>query len=256
MSFFDFLDDILEDVSDAIGEFSEFTSVVAGLGDEFGEIMTDGTKEILVEGNLDWKSSYEIREDASSKISDAKNRYAEKAKQVEANIKSTQQRIDKRYHREVSLINSLSSTQYAPLMIDPELPSIDGHIPSIQLDNFDKVANFLFNGIFGHSSSRESAEEALYEAGKFEALSNEKIRLLNRLEENLLLLNQLMDEEDHLLDIIQNALSQQLPFNHSEIRQQLISLLSTQIFDSKMNIASSYHICLNNIKNFCKYLKD
>lgn len=254
MEVFDFFEDLFDGIKDMVEEFPDFASDMAELGDELGDILTEGTKEILFKGNLEWESSREIRERATSKIHHAKQRYKQKSEQVQRLIEQVQQRIVVRYRQEIILIEALSPTQDPYPIIVQKLPSIDQYTPQIEIDNFDKIANLLFNSVFGHSIAHEEAEDALCEANHFEDLVNEKLILLNRIEENLILLHHLMDEEDDLLGIIREALKKGKRFNHDLIRQELISLLSAHVFDSKMSISSGYQVCLENIRNFCKHL--
>lgn len=249
-----FLEDLWDGIKDMIEEAPDFFSDMKECGDELHEILTDGVKEIIVKGNLDWETSREIREKATSKVGVAKQVHKEKSEQVQKLISDTQQRIDARYQREVKLIEALASSQYRPPNIDQRISDIENYAPKVQLDNFDKVANAIFNSIFGHAISRKEAEDALYNAEQYENFINQKMVELNIVEENLTHLNALLDEEDSLLDSIEAALNKNGSFAHAVIRDQLINLLSTQIYDNQMNITSGYQICISNIKSLCAHL--
>lgn len=196
------------------------------------------------------KTSKHLLKEASHTVDDACCLWWNRVAQTDALLQSTRQRLCSRYDRELALIQDLNPARYQPQTLPQSPPALGIRVPDA--DVFDRYASDLLSGILGDGFSRIWAQDILEKARAFERQVYQRLPVLNQLNANLVFLNCLLDEEDALLDLIQETLERRSAFDHSQIREQLLALLSAQLFDSKMNVSSVYQTCLQQIRKSCE----
>lgn len=78
-------------VAEAFGELGkDLANLAKDSSQEFGEIMTDGFKEMVIKGNNNYKTSFEVEEEANRKINSANRRYNSAQNDLEKCISSTE----------------------------------------------------------------------------------------------------------------------------------------------------------------------
>ena len=88
MGFFDDVEYFFSGLTDAVGTFVEDTADIASYTvGGLTELMTDGVKEMFIDGNTNYKTSYELKEEAQNRISNARGRLQSRYDELEKRVK-------------------------------------------------------------------------------------------------------------------------------------------------------------------------
>lgn len=220
------------EIAKAVGELGkDLTNLTKESGKEFGEIMTDGFKEMVIKGNNDYKTSYEKIEMANSIVSSAKSTYKRAYEITESDYSQTKEELNahinykKKLYKDILTKNQNVVDKLLEINLDEytvkkpifniEVDYINDYKKSaIGIMSFNNKPISQFSAYMGLnaisefktgwlSSQRqrvEAAEDDLEDAKDFRAKMNFEVERLNKIKSKLKLIREKIKEERALLD--------------------------------------------------------
>lgn len=218
--------------------------------EEFKEIMTDGFYEMVIKGNKNYKTSFEIRDEADKKIAQAEAMYIKKCRELNEYLETFNDHVNKLNEKKLML---LSEMKYKDLCIDPIVAkSVIVNSPEYKYEKttVEKMAEIL--GIWdAHSQKhrREAAGEYMEDACDYEVEMEMKsvqiegtIVFLNEIEKKL-------DEEEKIIDSILRRKDTREVYEHSaEIVRDLQIMVTQYITDDTQKLNQAYVDAVDRLK--------
>lgn len=125
---------VVRDDSEIMREFvkqsdtlaGEFLRTVDDAKDEFHELCTDGFIEMVIKGNSNYKTSFEIRDEADEKIGKARGKYQERCNKFNKYLDALNNRINDLYKKKVEIAKKLNQT----VSTMPNMPRVSRYLNS------------------------------------------------------------------------------------------------------------------------------
>lgn len=227
MSFFE---DVIE-IGEAFGE------LIVGLGEvavestqEFGELMTDGVKEIVIKGNDDYHTSFELKDEADGIISSARLRFTRASEEVTNYYDETKKLLEKHFNYKKEINNRILPGCVKNIRDFIKLPNtcINANLNFYSFGNDEINLNVVtsafsegllikslkglgnlnpvtfglgFGGmIISQHKRKEESEEYLSEAKYYKDDVNLKVAKLKTVKSKLALIRKKIEEERNLID--------------------------------------------------------
>lgn len=231
----------------------EFTTIITEGAAEFGEIMTDGFYEMVIKDNNNYKTSYEIRDEAEQVASKANRRYS--SKQIE--IKSAFNKVEQEWERIKALrIEVIHKVQYKLNSKGYEVS-----VNNVRLRNryTPEISNrWLFDFTskvpipFGKSIRREMAKEYLEDARDYKVEIDKAIADYDRCLTLLTSVSYKMQQEDELLRNLLDMLERCSSRYYGQILSILISVLKVDVLDKNGHINNKYEEYIYQLRRACQ----
>ena len=221
--------------------------------EEIKEVCTDGFNEMVIKGNTDYKTSFEIKEEADEKIAKSKTEFEKIYNYFNIYIEELNNRINTLYEKKIELAKMINKTvMYMPNM------------PQITLENVTPEYNYkpstvtIIKKIYGIDDMsdirgrKQSAEEYLEDAKDYEVEVAKKIAEIYRVKLILDSININLSEEEILILELNLALIENKDLQYDEIAGQLYILISEYILDVNGEKNQAYMEAIKQLKKLCK----
>jgi hypothetical protein len=221
-------------------------------GEELQEILTDGVVEMGIKGNKDYKTSFEIRDEADAKVACASDRYYRRCDDFNKYLDNLNDKINRLYDRKVELAKRIG--QEAEKL--PNMPKISSKTNAP--DYRQRVSTVSLIGksvgiewIFDMKGRKDSANEYLEDAKDYEVKIDKKIAEIGQTQGFLDIVNMNLDEEETLLNALDEALEKRKNLQYSKVEEQLHILISEYILgmDGKRN--QKYMDAIEQLRKIC-----
>jgi len=242
---------ILKAIAAADDASQELHEVLSDGKDELHEILTDGVHEMVIKGNQDYKTSFELKEEASERISNARSRYQRKADEVNRQIEALNDHMKENRKKKETLLLQIKGQ-----LPEDKVQKISSYAPSSP--TYEKPDTFLFDAlgfsVLSIHARKEAAEDYLEEAKDYETEVSRKIAELDVVRSRTEAVEGLLQEESTLLKGLEKSLSISRPESCLELGELLNALLAEYILDQSGNPNSAYQKLLTQLKALCAAL--
>lgn len=230
----------------------ELLRTVDDTKDEFHELCTDGFVEMVIKGNKDYKTSYEIKDAADEKISKAKRRYQERSYEFNEYLKEINKKINGLYKKKIELAKSMN--QRVGSM--PNMPEISSNTYSPSYSYKQSTITMLCDCLgMGEVSDikgrKDSANEYLEDARDFEVEISGKIAEINRVQAFLDTIKINLNEEEALLVALKNSMNKKRDIEYNKVAEQIHILISEYILDTNEQKNKKYMEAIEQLKKIC-----
>lgn len=216
---------------------------------EFHEIMTDGFVEMAIKGNKDYKTSFEIRNEADRRVSEALKKYKDKCCDFNGFLESYNDKVNKLYEKKVELAKRLNkkvsalpnAKKYSLEISSPSYsytPSTSAFVYKLLGNDFDDV-----------KGRKDSANEYLEDAKDYEVEVSQKIAEINRMKAILDSVIVKLDEEDKLINALNDSLNSNRDIEYQSALEELHTLISEYVLDEKGKANKQYSDALSKLKS-------
>lgn len=242
-------DIIREVIKDSDTLAGEFLRTVDDAKEEFHELCTDGFVEMVIKGNKDYKTSFEIKEEADEKIAEARGRYQERCYEFNKYLEVLNNRINNLYVQKVELAKKINQTVSSM----PNMPQISSYTYSPSYSYKKSTISMLceYSGMGKVSDvkgRKDSANEYLEDAKDFEVEISGKIAEINRVEAFLDTVKMNLDEEEILLSALKDSMAMNREIAYNKVAEQLHILISEYILDSNGQKNAKYLEAIAQLK--------
>lgn len=227
----------------------ELLRTVDDAKDELYELCTDGFVEMVIKGNSDYKTSFEIKEEADERIGESRRQYQKKCCEFNKYLDKLNNRINDMYKKKVEIARRLNQT----VSNMPNMPKISGFVDSPSYSYKPSTISMLceYSGIGSVSDikgRKNSANEYLEDAKDFEVEIFGKIAEISRIEAFLDTIELNLDEEELMLDALNDSLNTRRNMAYDKIATQLHILISEYILDPSGKKNEKYMEAINQLR--------
>lgn len=242
-------DIIREVIKDSDTLAGEFLRTVDDAKEEFHELCTDGFVEMVIKGNKDYKTSFEIKEEADEKIAEARYQYQERCYEFNKYLEALNNRINDLYKQKVELAKKINQT----VSNMPNMPKNSSYTYSPSYSYKKSTISMLceYSGmgkISDVKGRKDSANEYLEDAKDFEVEIYGKIAEINRTEAFLDTIRMNLDEEEMMLNALKDSLNMKRNKAYDKIATQLHILISEYILDPSGKKNEKYIEAIHQLK--------
>ena len=201
---------------DLIGDIFDATKQ---LGDELTEIVTDGAKEIFINDNKNYKTSYEKRDEADRLIGSATNKIENKAKEVHEYARVTEQIVIDHFKHKINIsqkflvesftiVSSVKKFNLSVNLINERVlskadsfagASDPNYVTKFSNTNGPEIGDF-FGGWINQSNRIAKANEYLDDAKEFRDKINFEMAQLENIRVRIQLIRNIISEEKSIFD--------------------------------------------------------
>lgn len=199
---------------------------------EFRELCTDGFVEMVIKGNKDYKTSFEIAEEADEKIEEAYQRFYTRCHEFNLYLEKLNTQINDLYKKKEELAKLVNEN--VKRMSNMPKISTDMDVPIFNYKESTISMICDYSGIgrgLDFKRRKESANEYLEDANDFEVEVYSKIAEINRVEAFLDVVKMNMEEEEEILDALKKSIEKKRKLAYDKIAEQLHILISEYILD-------------------------
>lgn len=246
---------VREKIKDSDTLAGEVLRTIEDSADELHELCTDGFFEMVIKGNEDYKTSYEIKDEADSIIGQATNRYRDRCKLFNDYLNELNNLINSLEEKKIGVSKQLNKAVN-------KLPTAKKINENVYTPTFEytpstisKICDCMGYGkISDIKRKKDSVNDYLDDAKDFEVYVSGKIADINRTEAFLESVKINLKEEDVLID----GLNLSLTKNNTELsRYQAISnelniLIVEYILDSNGKRNEKYMAAFKELKKICE----
>lgn len=214
--------------------------------EELHELCTDGFVEMVIKGNSDYKTSFEIKEEADEKIGKVRRRYQEKCYEFNKYLNELNDRINNMYEKKVGLSKQLNQTIRSMPKISM---SIDSPNYSYKSSTIRMLCEYSGMGRVSDIKGRkDSVNEYLEDAKDFEVEISGKIAEINSTKSFLETIKMNLDEEEMMLDALSDSLKWGRSMEYNKVAVQLHILISEYILDPSGRKNEKYIEAINQLR--------
>lgn len=231
--------------------FVQLITTVDDAREEAKELATDGFREMVINKNSGYKTSFEKREEAEKIISKENSRYFHVKNRVNAEVKALNQHIISNY----SIKQRLSSVIKMKINQPDEVKTLGGwnvSMPEITFDYSLSILHTIFGSNFEDNSDqmrKRAFDEYLEDAKDYKVQIESKIAELNKISSKINYLETILDEEEQLLKSLDSSISMKRDSQYRVIFDAIHTLLSVYIADQTGNPNSEYVKTLDSLKH-------
>lgn len=216
--------------------------------EEFHELCTDGFVEMVIKGNKNYKTSFEIKDEADEKIRAARRKYQEKCYEFNKFLEALNEKINDLYEKKVELARRINQNVGSM----PNMPKISTYISSpdysYKPSTISMICDFSgLNKVSDIKGRKDSANEYLEDAKDFEVEICGKIAEINRVKAFLDTVKMNLDEEETLLAALNDSINTGKNLEYDKIVKQLRILISEYILDSGGKKNEKYLEAINQL---------
>lgn len=231
---------------------------------ELTELCTEGFVEMVIKGNENYKTSFEIRDEIDAMIESQNNRYRNKCLEVNQLLKDLNEHITALYKRKeeiarhinVHILGSGSFFSFAisacfsnsPTYMDPQnnyTILTDSIVPKSSGEEFIDTLIEQYN-------RKERVNKYKQDAEDYKVYISGKIAELNIIEANISAIEIHLKEEDTLLDGLERSIKMNRNLKYKEIAEQLEKMVSLYILDENGERNKLYVASLEKLKTLCR----
>ena len=231
---------------------------------ELTEICTDGFIEMVIKGNENYKTSFEIRDEVDDMIASQNNKYKNKCLEINKLLKNLNEHITNLYKRkyEIATYINIHILDYSPTF-SFSIPT--NFISNLTYTDYQNNYNILTDSIIPNSQDREFIDTLLEQhdrkakvneyrqyAEDYKIYISRKIAELNIIESNINAIEIHLKEEDILLDGLETSIKINRKLEYKEIAQQLQKMVALYILDEHGERNKLYVKSLESLKALCK----
>jgi hypothetical protein len=262
----------LADFGEMIGDsLKELGNIASDTVEEGKELFGEGFVEMVIKDNNNYKTSFEIKDEADRIVRQQDERYNLKIDETNGAIHCLNEHITVLYKKKIKLAEriqvKIGQKEFISTNVTynsgarPEPPSFDRHqnriFDIVMYNNFVKSEPAFFpslpESLFG-TSRKEAANEYREDAKDYEVYVSGKIAEMNRVKVAVELLEQRLREEDKILDVLENSLDMQRESTYEEVAKQLETLLIQHIFGENGSENQTYIAALRRLENICEQI--
>lgn len=251
--FFDALKDLKKEIGDSMDELKDLT-------DELGEIIVGGAVA-TVTGDKDYKTSFEIQNEAKCIIYRSEEKYREAGEAFNSYLEELNKAMDSLYEQKIRLAKifdrSISGNNSLPAykreIASPEFnykrPEYSFDIMSVRSlnDEFSPIFQ-KYNGLLSMMARKDAAKEYLEKAKDFEVSISGEIAEINRTKVFLESIKMNMDEEQKLITALNAAVNSGKKIKRDETAEQLHILIAEYILDSDGQVNTRYEKAVERLR--------
>lgn len=217
---------------------------------ELGEIITDGVK-----GKVDqnYKTSFEIKDEARRIESNAEHKFSVKKEEVGNKLKYIQNKENELYTKRNHVLSLLKLSNNNSNSLSPFFDiTVKNNLSGAYFDRqkFD-FYSYILNGPLFTGMRKECANDYLENAKDFKVEVDSKIAQMNIALSKLKDLEFQFEEEYSLLGSLESLYSNLNSTNKNTIYGLIESIMKMNIVDCDVNINGEYIKKINEIKNIC-----
>lgn len=253
------LREILKQDEDSLA--GQFFTIIDEGKEELGEILTEGFVEIVIKGNTDYKTSFEIRDEADAIIEAANNRYMQKCLEVNELLSKLNEHIANLYERKANIAERINADfkahksfigeVFAKTYYAPEYQNITpkyNDYTVLSETMLSKTVDFMANQF----DRKRRVNEYMEDARDYRVFVSGKIAELNRVEADIHALEMHIEEEQALLNGLESSLDMNRELNYEEIQKQLETMISVYLLDENGEMNKLYMSALERLKYLCR----
>ena len=251
MSWYTLLSDIAMGISDAKYFLGGLGEILREGTAEIAECLTDGAVEMIIKGNADYKTSYEIRDDAQDIINNAEGKLFEKTNEVKKRFEDAEAACQALCEKEESLLRDWSDVCINKYMLKREDLEIFSscYCPDMEKGFFD-FGTFL--GVLGNSLRKSMAKEYLERAKSYQTEVNMKCAQYSETLARLEAIANCMEEERKLLTVLENAATRDQRMTNEWLVNILKQLVVTHVCDENGVLSEGYRLKIQQLKKEVK----
>lgn len=219
---------------------------------EFNELITDGFVEMVLKGNKDYKTSYEIRDDADQIIQNATNKYRNTCIEFNSYIESLNNKIKKINNQKFQLARMLGKR----IKMMDSFNSINLTVLKPSYEEFTIEKLLICSPFLNEKEERKRrSSEYMENAKDFKINIELEIALIHNTRVFLEAIEQNLNEEKQLLDALNKSiLNNQLSHNsYTPALRELHILISQFILDENGVRNTNYARAYNKLKQICNF---
>lgn len=227
----------------------EFCQTIEDGKNELVEICTDGFVEMAIKGNSDYKTSYELKDEADEKISSAQSEFEERCDDFNDYLSKLNDTINELYEMKVALAQKINMhisdrTNFPSYIQNIHAPSYTYHKSTVST-----ICDCLGVG-FGIDikGRKNSAKEYLNTAKNYEISISKKIAEINRMEAFLDTMKINLAEEQSLISALNESIGKRRGMPYLDIANKLQILIAEYILDADGKRNDKYAEALRQLK--------
>lgn len=243
------MDDPIGGHGTLLGELDE---ILEDAKKEFFELCTDGFVEMVIKGNKDYKTSYEIRDEADSRIGEANCKYGERCCEFNRYLKELNDFINALYRNKVKLAQRMGRTVQKLPGLPAYQRSMYAPVYSYTESTIERICTCIgLREGFDIKNRKECAKEYLEDAKDYETEVMGQIAKINRAEAFLEGVRAQLEEERMMIDALNDSLNMKRELEYLEIGSRLNILISEFVLEDGGKKNQRYLKALEQLKAIC-----
>lgn len=241
-----FLYEVIKNTDTLAGEFLR---TVDDTKEELYELCTDGFVEMVIKGNQSYKTSFEIKGEATEKIAENKKRYETRCYEFNKYLDKLNTKINTLYSQKVELAKRLNRAVINMPNIPEFVKVVDVPEYSYQKSSISIICECagLETGI-DIKGKRKSAHNYWEDANDYEVYIANKISEINKVQAFLDTVKINLEEEKQLLYALEDSLNKKRELKYLEIEKQLHILIAEYILDADCTKNERYLEAIERLK--------
>lgn len=234
-----------ETVACIIKDAIELVTVIAG---ESAEFLINGTKEILINGNSNYKTSYQMRSEADAIRQSILHEFNSKIKTVEEKFTLVTKQHKNLYDMKLEMLKELGVISFDIIPQESDTINLNHSTPIIYFDetDFQFCSNILTNVLF-MKQRRDLAKQYLEDAEDYEIKMKIKIVQLDNILLHIQHIKNMLDEENEILNNLWKLNNKK--FNKAELKKHIMCMTRNFILQCDGTFNKKYYDSISYIKN-------
>lgn len=223
--------------------------------EEFTELMTDGFAEMVIKGNTNYKTSFEIRNEADKIVALQAERYQNKCKELNSVLSNLNEHISDLYKKKIELAKRVNVQVGNKQAISSRVCYQSWMEPTYveTKSNMSMLCNMMgLTNITSIADRKNSAKEYLDDAKDYKVYVSKKIAEMNRIKANVNTIEQSLQEEDKMLEALEKSMDMHRKLEYEKIAKQLENLIVQYILNENGKKNETYLAALNQLESLCE----
>jgi len=243
--------DVVDSVVDTARDVGDILKDGAAEG---REIMTDGVYEIFVKGNTDYKTSFEKVEEADWEMAQARTAHMDKLKSVEDAYSALKETIAVVQERRGTVLGAYAANLESfslPEEIRLGIQATRSRLTGVSDWKLPSVTNPVNVEIANMVVQHQRVEAAdLFVADVKDYITELRIEELdmNRLQMNIQVLQQEMENEEKLLETLEQLRKRMSPDDRGQVAEKLYHLIREPFFSKDCERTENYEAAIGHLK--------
>lgn len=237
------------------GLLGELYRIVDDTKEEFTELMTEGFVEMVIKGNSDYKTSFEIRDEADKIVAKQVERYKDKCKELNKVLSKLNDHITSLYEKKVKLAELVNVQVGKKQGVSNNINYKSWMKPTYisTQSNMTRLCDMIGVNSFSSQMDRKNrANEYLEDARDYEVYVSGKIAEMNYIKANANAIEQFLQEEDKMLEALEKSMNMHRKLEYNKIARQLENLIVQYVLNDSGEKNESYLVALNQLDNLCR----
>jgi len=237
------------------GFLGDLYRLVDDTKEEFAELMTDGFVEMVIKGNSDYKTSFEIRDEADKIVAEQARRYKEKCKELNEVLNKLNEHITCLYEKKVKFAKCVNAQVERKQGISDTITYKNWLMPIYvsKQSNMTRLSDMMGLRSFSSKMDRKNrANEYLEDVRDYEVYVSGKIGEINRIKAKASAIEQSLQEEDKMLEALEKSMNMQRKLEYDKIAKQLENLIVQYVLNDNGMKNETYLSALYQLEILCK----